>query len=255
MFHLQNITKYQFSYKKILIIYMKVFSNFGSSNNIQKAYNELVQVCLSPKIPIRKVKNKYSITQDLFVKNGQVQDFYDKTLELSNHIENQGNKSISKLLINELCKLSMNFKLKENPENLLHKAIRNYKDNNDGFHELARIIDLEELYQQGFSRKDVFRVLRMKKDCCKRILANYDENVKNFASIKRAPTSRESVQAQLAYTYARIGDMLARKNPVDAIRAFEKSQNLNLELGRIRAADYAARTIADIKEYLRRKYW
>lgn len=234
---------------------MKVFSNFGFRNNIQKAYNELAQVCLSQKVPISKVKNKYSITQDLFVKNDQVQDFYDKTLELSNYVENHGNKNISILLVNELCKLSMNFRLKENPENLLYKAIRKHQDNNDGFHELARIIDLELLYQHGFSRKDVFRVLRMKKDCCKRILANYDENVKNFASIRRAPTSRESVQAQLAYTYAKIGDMLARKNAVDAIRALEKSQNLNLELGRIRAADYAAYTIADLKEYLRRKYW
>ena len=234
---------------------MKVFNNISSNNNIQNAYSELVKVCLSKRAPIKKVKTEYWLTKDLFVKNGQVQDFYDKTLELSQNVEAKGNKSISKLLINELCKLSMNFKLKENPENLLHKAIRNYKDNNDGFHELARIIDLEELYQQGFSRKDVFRVLRMKKDCCKRILANYDENVRNFASIQRAPTSRESVQAQLAYTYARIGDMLANRNPVDAIRALKKSRDMNMELGRIRAADYASHTIADIKESLRRWYW
>ena len=232
---------------------MKVFNNIGSNNNIQNAYSELVKVCLSKRAPIKKVKTEYWLTKDLFVKNGQVQDFYDKTLELSQNVEAKGNKNISQLLVNELCKLGMVFKLKENPENLLYKAIKEYRDNNDGFHELARIIDLEELYQQGFSRKDVFRVLRMKKDCCKRILANYDENVRNFASIKRVPTSRESVQAQLAYTYARIGDMLANRNPVDAIRALKKSRDLNMELGRIRAADYASHTIADIKESLRRR--
>lgn len=234
---------------------MKVFNNIGSNNNIQNAYSELVKVCLSKRAPIKKVKTEYWLTKDLFVKNGQVQDFYDKTLELSQNVEAKGNKNISQLLVNELCKLGMVFKLKENPENLLYKAIKEFRDKNDGFHELARIIDLEELYQHGFRRKDVFRVLRMKKDCCKRILANYDENVRNFASIKRAPTSRESVQAQLAYTYARIGDMLANRNPVDAIRALKKSRDMNMELGRIRAADYASHTIADIKESLRRRYW
>ena len=235
---------------------MKVLNkNILHNNALQNAYNELTKTCLTQNTPIKKVKTEYWITQDFFVKNGQVQDFYDKTLNLSRNVEVQGNKDISKLLVNELCKLGMKFKLKETPEDLLYKAIRNYKKNNDGFHELARIIDLEELYAQGFSRKDVFRVLRMKKDCCKRILANYDENVKNFASIKKTPTSKESVKAQLAYTYSRIGDLLAERNPVDAIRAFAKSRDMNLELGRIRAADYAIRTIADIKSYLRRKYW
>ena len=97
---------------------MKVFNNIGSNNNIQNAYSELVKVCLSKRAPIKKVKTEYWLMKDLFVKNGQVQDFYDKTLELSQNVEAKGNKNISQLLVNELCKLGMVFKLKENPENL-----------------------------------------------------------------------------------------------------------------------------------------
>ena len=73
---------------------MKVFNNIGSNNNIQNAYSELVKVCLSKRAPIKKVKTEYWLTNDLFVKNGQVQDFYDKTLELSQNVEAKGNKNI-----------------------------------------------------------------------------------------------------------------------------------------------------------------
>lgn len=235
---------------------MTILRTISSKSNIfQRAYKSLSTVCLDRSYSLRDIKTEYKDAQDLFVTNGQAHDFFKRTLNLTNYIESQGDTSASKLLINELSKLAIACGFKGEAEKLLYRAIANCRESNDSLHELARIIDLEKLYSSGYSKQKNYKVLRMKKDCCKRVLADYNESKRNFISINKAPTPIECVVAHLAYTYARIGELLGNKNAVDAIRALNKSRTINLQLGRYRAADSAKYTIRDIQEYLKSKYW
>lgn len=224
---------------------MKVIK-FGSINDIfQKKYNDFTLRCLNPNASIPRVKDTYLDVQDLFVRSGQVQDFFDKTLDLSKQLEGRGNTALSTLLVNELSKLCRAFVLRPNSENVFYKAINNFRQNHDSMHELARIIDLEQIYRMNGDRRNLFKVLHMKKNCCKRILANYEESVANFQSIHKMPTPRKNIQIQLGHVYSALGDMLAREKPDDAIAAYEKSIEINKKLGRHRAVDYAIYNIRD----------
>ena len=145
----------------------------GSVNDIfQNAYNKFSKKCCNTKISIPEIKNNYITIRDLFIKSGQVQQFCDQTLLLSKNLEQDGKIKLSTLLINELSKLSMAFNLRQAPDEILKEAIQKFKANNDSLHELARIVDLELVYQYSGNRRNLFKVLNQKKNCCKRILAN-----------------------------------------------------------------------------------
>lgn len=234
---------------------MKAMCNFKPNIDVFKnTYNEFSKTCLEGKAPIAQIRGDFYQVQKLYVKHGQVQDFFDKTSQLCEEVENKGNTNLSTLLVNELSKLGKNFNLNGKPEDMLYKAINNSRRNKDGLHELARIINLEQIYKYSNNRKDKFKVLRMKKDCCKRVLADYEANAKNFLSIKKAPTTKNQVKTQLAFAYCDLADMLAQKHPDDAIALYEKSREINRELKRYRAADYAMLCIRDIQEGRYRRY-
>lgn len=225
---------------------MKVLYKSDTVNDIfQRKYNIFSKNCFDKNTSLEKVKFDFYTTQDLFVKSGQVEKFADKTNILCNAIENIGDKNISDLLINELSKLCVNFNLQKSSEKIIYRAIKNCRRNKDGLHELARIIDLEKVYSKNNDKKLV-KTLNMKKNCCEKILENYDCNAKNFRSLIKNPTSKYYVKAQLATTYCRLAEMIAKQHPENAIAMFQKARMINKELRRFRAADYAELCIKDI---------
>lgn len=227
---------------------MKV--TIGSVDDIfTNAYNTFKKSCYNANSSLPEIKENYTEVRNLFIKSGQIQEFYDKVLELTQQIEKEGKTEICTLLLNELSKVCMSFKLRETPEDILEKTIERFRENNDVMHELARIIDLEEVYHSLGDRHRLFRTLHQKKDCCKKILANYEESANNFISIHRRPTPKESVQSQLAFTYTDLAYMLLRKKPHDAIALYKKSAEINQQLGNTRAVNYANKQINYIKNY------
>ena len=230
---------------------MKVLYKLGSVNDIfQKKYNIFSKNCFDKNTSLEKIKFDFYTTQDLFVKSGQVKKFADKTNILCNAIENIGNKNISDLLINELSKLCVNFNLQESSEKIIYRAIMNCRKNKDGLHELARIIDLEKIYTKNNNKKLV-KTLNMKKNCCEKILKDYNNNAKNFKSIIKIPTSKYDVEALLARTYCQLAEKIAPHQPDNAIILLRKSRMINRKLKRYRAADYAEYLIKDIQDKLK----
>lgn len=230
---------------------MKVLYKSGTVNDIfQKKYNVFSKSCLSKNTTLEKVKFDFYSMQDLFVKSGQVESFANKTTTLCNAIEHIGNKNISDLLINELSKLCVNFNLHENSEKIIYRAIQNCRRNKDGLHELARIIDLEKVSTKN-NDKDLVKILNMKKNCCEKILKDYNSNAKNFKSIIKIPTSKYDVEALLATTYCQLAEKVAPHQPDNAIILLRKSRMINRKLKRYRAADYAEYFIKDIQDKLK----
>ena len=231
-------------------VYMKTVCVVGSCESIfRKAYGDFSKRCLEGKLPLIELKNNFIEVQDLFVKSGQAQEFYDKTLSFSKDIELNGNKELYTLLLNELSKFCMKFKLRQTPEMILQKVIHTFQRNNDSMHELARLTDLEQIYQYSGDSYNLFRTLSQKKDCCKRILADYDKSAKHFISLRKEPTPRVSVQSQLAYTYANMATMLKHKNPKDALAMLKKSIEIFQRLNNEKAVTYALRQINSIKHF------
>ena len=143
----------------------------GSVDEIfQSAYKNFSKNCNSTSISMPEIKENYREVRDLFVKSGQVQQFYDKTLELSKQIDSCGNSNICTLLLNELSKFCMSFKLRETPESILERTIVRFRENNDSLHELARIVDLEEVCQQVEIGADYLERCNRKKIVVKRFL-------------------------------------------------------------------------------------
>ncbi len=198
---------------------------------MQKSFGRFKDSCLDTNVPIRDVKTQYVRTLRKFINQKKVQEFYDRTKLLSVDAEQKGDTKLSSLLINELGKLSTQFKLRDNPENILHKAVSVCRQSDDGMHELARLGDLEKLYMRTCEDDKLFNVLKAKVDCCKKILQNYQEYAEHFSSVSKKPTSPNSIKTQLSYTYAALADMLAQTNHNEAIRLLDKSIDINLELG------------------------
>ena len=223
---------------------MKVLFRLGDQNFITKAYEEFSERCLAKTQDIVSTKSDFKTIGDLFIREKKVDDFCEKTLNLSKQLNKNGQSGLSDLFINELSKICVNLNFPK-AEEFLKIALENSRKNKDGFHELARLTDLEYLYRNNNDRKALFSILRQKKACCKNVIENYDENLKNYASIHRAPTSKKSIKTQLAFTYSDIAEMLERKKPEDAINLYEKSKNIYIELGQQRESDY-------LKERIRR---
>lgn len=227
---------------------MKVLHKLGSVNDIfQRKYNIFSKNCFDKNTSLEKVKFDFYTTQDLFVKSGQVEEFTNKTNILCNAIENIGNRNISDLLINELSKLCVNFNLQESSEKIIYRAIMNCRKNKDGLHELARIIDLEKIYTKNKNKKLV-KILNMKKNCCEKILKDYNSNARNFRSLIKIPTSKYYVEAQLATTYCQLAEKVAPNQPNNAIALLQKAKMINKKLKRYRAANYNELCIKDIMQ-------
>ena len=227
---------------------MKV--QIGSTDDIfMNAYRNFKNNCYNMNSSIPEIKENYREVRNLFMKSGQIQEFYDKVFELTKKVDSIGKPQLCTLLLNELSKISMSFNLRETPENILERTIKRFQDNNDSMHELARIIDLEDVYQVLGNRRGLLRVLHQKKDCCKKILANYEESANNFVSIHRQPTSKESIQTQLAFTYSNLAQMLMRRKPQDAVALYKKSAELSQQLGNLKAVNYANKQINYIQRY------
>lgn len=232
---------------------MKTLCVIGSCETIYgKAYGDFSSRCIGRKIPLAALKDDFLEVRDLFVKSGQAQEFYDRTLSLSKNIEHNGDNELHALLLNELSKFCMRFKLRQTPESILQKVIQTFQKNNDSMHELARLNDLEQVYQYSGDNYRLFKTLSRKKDCCKRILADYESSAKHFVSLHKVPTSKTSIQSQLAYTYANMATMLKHKNPKDALAMFKKSIEIYQKLGNDKAIIYAQKQINNIKRYNRR---
>ena len=230
-----------------MILYkcMKVLLKLGAQENlIKKAYADFSERCLSSNPEINAAKANFKKVRDLFVHENQTEDFYQRTIELSQKLNEQGNRNLGDLLINELSKLCLNLKLPK-AEECLKIALENSRRKNDGLHELARLTDLEYLYKDNNNRKALFAILRQKKDCCKKIIEDYNNNVVSYSSIHKAATSKDKVKTQLAFTYSDIAGMLERKKTEDAINLYEKSKNIYIELGQQRESNY-------LKEKIRR---
>ena len=224
---------------------MKVLLKLGSQENfIQKAYTDFSRRCLDSIPEYNKTKSDFRYLGDLFIHEKKTDDFCEKTVELSRQKNEKGKSGLGDLLINELSKLCLRLRL-PHVEVYLKTALENSRKKSDGLHELARLTDLEYLYKNSHNRKALFAILRQKKDCCKKVIENYDDNVANYASIHRGATSKDKVKTQLAFTYSDLAGILERKKPEDAINLYEKSKDIYIELGQQRESDY-------LKERIRR---
>lgn len=228
---------------------MKVLFKLGKQNDIfQSAYANFTKRCLRPEQEILNAKNDYIEIRDLFVHGGKVEDFCNRTVKLSDELKINGNSRLSDLLINELSKLCINFNMQAKAEELLHIALENSRKKNDGLHELARLTDLEYLYKNLNDRKNLFNILQQKKECCKNVIAEYEQNVKNYDSILKKPTPKEGVQTQLAFTYSDLAHMLERRKPKDAVNLYTKCRNIYESLGRERETAYLNERIRRLSE-------
>lgn len=225
---------------------MKVLNSGLQDDIFHKAYGEFSRLCMTPGTNIETAKNSFVRTRDLFIRKHRVEEFCDRTFELSEKLKEKGNNSLSTLFVSELGKTCQSFQLYEQAEALFNIAIENYQKSKDGLHELARLVDLENMYKRLRYRRGLFNVLNRKKDCCKRIINNYDENALHFESVHIKPTSKTNVQVQLAFTYSNLAEMLERRKPENAIKLYQKAKDIYEELGREREVAYLKKRLKDI---------
>ena len=205
---------------------MKLLLKMGKQSDIfQSAYANFSRRCLRPNPEILSAKSDYIEIRDMFVHGGMVEDFCNRTVKLSDELKLNGNGRLSDLLINELSKLCVNFNMHAKAEELLHIALENSRKKND-----------------------LFNILKQKKECCKRVIADYEQNVKNYDSILKKPTPKEGVQTQLAFTYSDLAHMLERRKPQDAVNLYTKSKNIYEGLGKERETAYLTERIRRLQE-------
>lgn len=227
---------------------MKTIAKIGSAADLFKtSFTNFRTRCLNPNSEILELKTDYNTMQDLFVNHRQIEAFCDRIIELSETLAAKGQTRIGDFLVNQICKLCLRFNLKDRAESFLHLAIENSRRKNDGMHELARLIDLEQLYREVNARRDLFRVLGEKKDCCKRLLETYEEQCARFDTIVALPTSRDAIKIQLAYTYSDLASLLERRRPIDALKLYEKTKDIYHSIGRTREVEYLQEKIRRIR--------
>lgn len=215
---------------------------------VQGVYSKFSSRCLKSRADILSARQDFHEIGDMFLRKNELDNFCDKTIKLSEQLKREGNTRLSDLLINELSKMCMSFNKPKMAKELLNLAIENSRKKNDGLHELARLIDLEKLYKETNDKKALMNILGQKKDCCKRIIKNYEENAANYDSILKTPTPKEGVQVQLAFAYSDLAGMIEKRKPQDAIKMYEKSKEIYRGLNRTKEIEYLERKISKMQE-------
>ncbi len=214
-----------------------------------KTFNDFIKRCMTSHTELTGAKKDFMQVKDLFVRGHQLEDFCDRTTQLSEQLKSNGKQTLSDLLINELGKLCLSFRLNDNAEKFLNMSIENFRAKKDGLHELARLTDLEYMYKFTRNRRGIFDILNRKKECCKRIINNYEENVENFQSLHIKPASKSNVQIQLAFAYSDIAKMIERKKPDNAIILYEKAKKIYEDLGRKKEIAYLEEKLRRMRTY------
>lgn len=199
--------------------------------NYENVYNEFSQRCLAANPDLNKIKVDFSKLKGKYIRSNQTSSFCDQTLQLARMLVDNGKENLANIFINEVGKIYKSFRNYEQAECLIRYSMEISRKAGDNFHVLARLNDLEDIARKSNDKRKTFRILRAKKECIKEIIANYDENVKNFQTIIHPPTSLNSVKMQLAYTYSGISDMLWYSSPVNSLRATKKAIEIYEEIG------------------------
>lgn len=228
---------------------LMVLGKIGTKEEfVQNAYKKFSARCLNTSADVLSAKQDFKEIGDMFIRSNELDNFCEKTIQLSEKLTRDGNTRLSDLLINELSKMCVSFNKTQRAKELLNLAIENSRRKNDGLHELARLIDLERVCKDANDRKTLLNVLGQKKDCCKRVIKNYEEYAANYDSILKAPTSKDKVQIQLAFAYSDLAGMLEHRKPQDAIKMYEKSKEIYEGLNCQKEIEYLERRIKRMKE-------
>lgn len=226
-----------------------VLGKIGSKEEfVQNAYKRFSARCLNTGADVLSAKRDFKEIGDFFIRTNELDNLCERTIQLSEKLTRDGNTRLSDLLINELSKMCVNSNKTQRAKEILNLAIENSRRKNDGLHELARLIDLEKVCKEAKDKKALLNVLGQKKDCCKKVIKNYDEYAVNYDSILKAPTSKDKVQIQLAFAYSDLAGMIERRKPQDAIKMYEKSKEIYEGLNCTKEIEYLEQRIKRMKE-------
>lgn len=233
---------------------MKVLLTIGKLGTgeefIQRAYKDFSRHCMDAQSNLKSTKQNFHELGDMFVRSNKLDTFCDETVQLTEKLKQQGNSRLSDLLINELGKMCLNRHHLEEAEKYLHLAIENCQRKKDGMHELARLNDLEKIYKESNNKKLLMSLLGRKKDCCKKIIKDYDEFSSNYDSISRPPASKAEIQTQLAFSYSDLAELIHKRRPYDAVKMYEKARDIYKELDHPREVAYLDKRISWLKRKL-----
>ena len=197
-----------------------------------------------------RIKTEFIQLEDKFVREHQTKAFCDNSNNFIDKLIKDGKDKLANIFLNELGKLHLRKGDYATAEKYIMDSLDLSIKFNDNIHALARLNDLEIIYKATGDRKNLLRVLHDKKTCIKEIIRNYEENVKNYQSIIRPATSKESILIQLAYTYSDISDLLLRNRPQDSLKATMKARDIYERLGKAKETKYLNVKIEKIAQRL-----
>ena len=220
---------------------------------IKNQYRIFRRSCFSKNKEPIEIKNEFIRLNFEYRKFGMIETFLFETQKLTDRLIKSGKLNIANILINELGKIYFKIGNIELAEKNIKESLRISTLFNDTLHMLARFTDLEKIYRLTNNKYELIKTLKLKKDCAKEIIKDYENSTRNFRSLIKTPTSLESVKIQLAYTYNDLADLLMYKKPKDSIKMLEKALEIYTEIGSDNEAKYIKKKILTIKAKLENK--
>lgn len=216
---------------------MRILSQRGIST-YSKLYKNFCRNCKSAPQDLLGAKREFANLERIFIPNKRTSELNRRTENFIEDLSERGENKLADLLTNELGKLNLKLGNYDAAEKFTIKSIRNFYAEQDLIHAAARFSDLEILYKNIGDRKGLYQALHDKKSCIKEILSNYDFYKQKFQSIVRPPTTKESLEIQLAYTYTELSNLLLFSKPKDSCKALMKAKAIYDNLGKTKESNY-----------------
>ena len=216
---------------------MRILSQRGIST-YANLYKNFCRNCNSAPQDLFNAKKEFSNLKRIFIPNNRTRELTKRTEHFNEDLSERGNNKLADILTNELGKLHLRLGNYAEAEKFTLKTIENCYAEQDLIHAAARFSDLEIIYKDVNDRKRLYQALNDKKYCIKEILSDYDFYKQKFQSIVRPPTTKESLQIQLAYTYTELSKLLLFNKPKDSCKALMKAKSIYDELGKAKESAY-----------------
>lgn len=216
---------------------MRILSQRGIST-YSKLYKTFCRNCNSAPQDLFGAKKEFANLERIFIPNNRAQELTSRTENFIEHLSERGNNKLADILTNELGKLHLRIGNYPEAEKFTIQSIKNNYAEQDLIHAAARFSDLEIIYKNLGDQKGIYQALHDKKSCIKEILSDYDFYKQKFQSIVRPPTTKESLQVQLAYTYTELSKLLLFNKPKDSCKALVKAKEIYDELGKTKEINY-----------------
>ena len=216
---------------------------------VNKQFHNYTQQTLKksvmPEIP--KVITSLQVYERSYKKLGCIELFVQKAQAFAEECFNKGFIDITGIIYSSLIKLPQ--LPIEAKEILIIRAIRIAQQQNDSIHELARTVDLKQLYdkERNKTKREYMNILFSEEKILKNIVDNYQKCCANYQTISRKVGDINLYKFNLGLCKIEIAKKVFKSDKKLANKKLKEAKKIFIELDKTKEIYYIEKLIYELK--------